>query len=431
MSEMENPTSERPDGLPPSQSLLPPSVVEAPGASVPAWAPAPPPAPRANNSLWHQIAAAVIIAAVIAAAAGAGIGWSLARTISSHTGTAQTNTQPAVEQPAQPGSPIQPVRPNTGGSLNTDAIAAKVDPAIVDINTVVGSGQAAGTGQIITSNGEILTNNHVVDRSTSIQVTIAGRSQPYTAHVIGVDPSADIALIQIDGVSGLPTVSFASSSSVKVGDTIVAIGNALGQGGTPDVSQGSITGLDQTITASESGSKSEQLTGMLQSDATIYPGDSGGPIVNSAGQVVGMITAGDVQGFRSSASTVNYAIPSDTILSVVNQIRSGQASSQIIYGQTGYIGVSVQNLDANTVARLNLTVSSGALVQAVVSSSPAAGAGITRYSVITSVGGTSINNIDDLGNALLAHKPNERVSISWVNQSGTHTATVTLGGVNP
>jgi S1-C subfamily serine protease len=431
MSEMENPTSERPDGLPPSQSLLPPSGVEAPGASVPAWAPPAPPAPRANNSLWHQIAAAVIIAAVIAAAAGAGIGWSLARTISSHTGTAQTNTQPAIEQPAQPGSPIQPVRPNTGGSLNTDAIAAKVDPAIVDINTVVGSGQAAGTGQIITSNGEILTNNHVVDRSTSIQVTIAGRSQPYTAHVIGVDPSADIALIQIDGVSGLPTVSFASSSSVKVGDTIVALGNALGQGGTPDVSQGSITGLDQTITASESGSKSEQLTGMLQSDATIYPGDSGGPIVNSAGQVVGMITAGDVQGFRSSASTVNYAIPSDTILSVVNQIRSGQASSQIIYGQTGYIGVSVQNLDATTAARLNLNVSSGALVQGVVSSSPAAGVGITRYSVITSVGGTSINNIDDLGNALLAHKPNERVSISWVNQSGTHTATVTLGGVNP
>jgi S1-C subfamily serine protease len=297
---------------------------------------------------------------------------------------------------------------------------------------VVGSGQAAGTGEIITSNGEILTNNHVVDRSTSIEVTIAGRSQTYAAHVIGVDPSADIALIQIDGsISGLPTVSFGSSSSVKVGDPIVALGNALGQGGTPDVSQGSITALDQTITASESGSKSEQLTGMLQSDATIYPGDSGGPLVNSSGQVVGMITAGDVQGFRSSASTVNYAIPSDTILSVVNQIRSGQLTSQIIYGQTGYIGVSVQNFDANAAAQLNLTVSSGALVAGVVSGAPAASAGITKYSVITSVGGTQITNLDDLSNALLAHKPGDRVSITWVNQSGTHTATVTLGGVNP
>src|SRR4029077_17430816 len=134
----------------------------------------------------------------------------------------------------------------------------------------------------------------------------------YSAHVIGVDPSADVALIKVDGVSGLPTVSFASSSSVKGGDSIFALGNALGQGGTPDVSRGSITALDQTITASESGSKSEQLTGMLQSDARIYPGDSGGPLLTHARHAVGMVSARDVQGFRSSASTVNYAIPSDT-----------------------------------------------------------------------------------------------------------------------
>ena len=429
MSEIQSQPSE-PVGPPPEQSLLRPAGAGSAGASVPAWAPPPPPSPPVTNSVWHQIAAGVVIAAVVAAAAGAGIGWSLARTINAHNSVARTNTEPSTQQPAQPGSPIQPA-PSTGGGLNTDAIAARVDPAIVDINTVVGSGQAAGTGEIITSTGEILTNNHVVDRSTDIQVTVAGRSQAYTAHVIGVDPSADIALIQVDGVSGLPSVSFASSSSVKVGDPIVALGNALGQGGTPDVSQGSITALDQTITASEGGSKSEQLTGMLQSDATIYPGDSGGPIVNSFGQVIGMITAGDVQGFRSSASTLNYAIPSDTILSVVNQIRSGQASSKIIYGQTGYIGVSVQNLDANTAAQLNLNVSSGALVAGVQSSSPAASAGITRYSVIRSVGGTQITNIDDLGNALLAHKPGEQVSIIWVNHNGTHTATVTLGGVNP
>jgi S1-C subfamily serine protease len=381
--------------------------------------------------VWHRIAAAVVVAAVVAAAAGAGIGWSLARTINAHSGVAQNNTQPNDQQAAQPGSPIRPANPGSGGSLNAAAIAAKVDPALVDIITVVGSGQAAGTGQIINSNGEILTNNHVVDRSTSIQVNIAGQTKTYPAHVIGVDPSADIAVIQVDGVSGWPTVSFASSSSVRVGDSIVALGNALGQGGTPDVSQGAITALDQTITASEGGSKSEQLSGMLQSDASIYPGDSGGPLVNSSGQVVGMITAGDVQGFRSSASTVNYAIPSDTILSVVNTIRSGQANTNIIYGQTGYIGVSVQNFDANAAAQLNLNISSGALVSAVVSGAPAAGAGITRYSVITSVGGTQITNIDDLGNTLLAHRPGQQVSITWVNQSGTHSATVTLAGVNP
>jgi S1-C subfamily serine protease len=431
MSEMQSQPSE-PVGPPPDQSLLPPTGSDSFGGPVPSWAPPPPPTPTAppiNNTIWYRIGAAVVLAAVIAAAAGAGIGFSLARNITARSGTAQNNTQPIAQQPAQPGSPIQPV-PSTGGSLNSSGIAAKVDPAIVDINTVVGSGQAAGTGEIVNSNGEILTNNHVVDRSTSIQVTMPGHSQTYTAHVVGVDPSADIAVIQVDGVSGWPTVSFASSSSVKVGDAIVALGNALGQGGTPDVSQGSVTALDQTITASEGGSKSEQLSGMIQSDATIYPGDSGGPIVNSSGQVIGMITAGDVQGFRSSASNVNYAIPSDTILSVVNQIRSGQASSDIIYGQTGYIGVSVQNIDAS-VAQLNLTVTSGALVVGVQASSAAESAGIVRNSVITSVGGTQITNIDDLGNALLAHRPGERVSITWVTSSGTHTATVTLAGVNP
>jgi S1-C subfamily serine protease len=284
---------------------------------------------------------------------------------------------------------------------------------------------------IISSSGEVLTNNHVVDGSTSIRVTIAGRSQTYTAHVIGADPGADIAVIQIEGVSSLPTVTFASSSTLKVGDSVVAIGNALGQGGTPDVSQGSVTALDQTITASESGARSERLTGMIQTDAPIYPGDSGGPLVNSSGQVVGMITAGQVQGFRSSASNVNYAVASDTILDIVNQIRSGKANPAIIYGQVGYIGVSAQTLDASTAAQLGLNVSSGALVRAVVAGSPADSAGITRNSVITSVGGSKVTSIDNLGTAIRAHKPGERVSISWVNQSGTHSATLTLGGVNP
>jgi S1-C subfamily serine protease len=430
MSEIQSQPSE-PAGPQPDQSLLPPPGATPVGSPIPAWAPPPPPTPPINNSVWHRIAAAVVVAAVVFAAAGAGIGWSLARTINAHNGVAQNNTQPSDQQAAQPGSPIRPANPGSGGSLNAAAIAAKVDPALVDIITVVGSGQAAGTGQIINSNGEILTNNHVVDRSTSIQVNIAGQTKTYPAHVIGVDPSADIAVIQVDGVSGWPTVSFASSSSVRVGDSIVALGNALGQGGTPDVSQGAITALDQTITASEGGSKSEQLSGMLQSDASIYPGDSGGPLVNSSGQVVGMITAGDVQGFRSSASTVNYAIPSDTLLSVVNMIRSGQASSKIIYGQTGYIGVTVQNIDASVQAQLNLNVSSGALVVGVQTGSVAGTAGITRYSVITSVAGSQITNIDDLGSALLAHKPGESVSINWVNQSGTHSATVTLAGVNP
>jgi S1-C subfamily serine protease len=170
---------------------------------------------------------------------------------------------------------------------------------------------------------------------------------------------------------------------------------------------------------------------MIQSDALIYPGDSGGPLLNSSGQVIGMITAGQVQGFRNSSSNINYAIASDTILDVVNQIRSGSTNPAIIYGQVGYIGVSAQTLDAATAAQLGLNVSSGALVRGVVPGSAADLAGITRNSVITSVGGSQVTSIDNLGTAIRAHKPGERVSVSWVTQSGPHTATLTLGGVNP
>jgi S1-C subfamily serine protease len=430
MSEVQNESSQ-PSGQQPDPSLLPPAGAEPVGAPPPYWAPPPPAAGRpVDNSLWHRIAAGVVLAAVIAAAAGAGLGWSLARTINSPNNPIAAITSPSTTQPqTNPEMPIQPANPSTG-SLNADAIAAKVDPAIVDINTVVGTSQAAGTGMIISSTGEILTNNHVVDGSTSIQVTIAGHSQPYSAHLIAADPSADIAVIKVDGLTGLPAVSFASSSSVNVGDAVVALGNALGRGGAPSVSQGSIVALDQTITASEGGSKSEQLSGMIQSDAMIYPGDSGGPLVNSSGQVIGMITAGNVQGFRSSASNVNYAIASDTILDVVNQIRSGQTSASIIYGQVGFIGVTAQTLDAAAASQLGLNVSSGALIVGVQVGSPAAGAGITRGSVITSVGGTAVTSVDTLGTAIRSHRPGDRVSVTWVNANGTHTATVTLSGVN-
>src|ERR1700682_1965245 len=210
MSEIERQPGE-PTGPSPDQSLLPPAGSEVFGGPVPSWVPPPPPAPPISNSLWHRIAAGVVGAAGAAAGPGAGTGWSLARAINPHTGTAQTITQPAPQPQTQPESPLRPA-PSTGGSLNATAIAAKVDPAIVDINTVVGSGQAAGTGMIITSSGLVLTNNHVIDRSTAIQITIFGRSETYSAHVVGAAPSSDIAVIQIEGVSGLQTVSFASSA---------------------------------------------------------------------------------------------------------------------------------------------------------------------------------------------------------------------------
>jgi S1-C subfamily serine protease len=416
MSEMEgNPIEPSEE----DQSLLPPPPSEAPAAQY--WTPQP--TPGQSPSFWHRLAAGLVLAAVIATAAGVGIGFSLARAIENRQ-VAQNNQQPTT--PAQAISP----QPNGGGSLSSSAVAAKVDPAIVDINTEIGGGQAAGTGMIVTSSGEVLTNNHVIDGSTSITVTVQGHSQSYSAHLIATDPSADVALIQIEGASGLPTVSFADSSSLKIGDTVIAIGNALGRGGAPYVTQGSVTALDQTITASEGGGVSEQLNGMIESDAMIYEGDSGGALVNSSGQVVGMITAGETQGFRSSGSTTGYAVAANSALSVVNRIRAGEQASDLVYGQVGYLGVSVETVDAGIASQLGLNADSGALVRGVVAGGPAEKAGLTEGDVITKVGGSDVTDSSSLGTAVKSHRPGDSVSVTWVNSSGTHSATVTLGGVN-
>jgi S1-C subfamily serine protease len=405
---------------PQDPSLLPPE----PAAAAPVGAPVPPPPARSTGSMWSQIAAYVLLIAVVALGIGAGIGWGLARTITSHQTAQQTNNSPS--------SPITQVTPGTGGqSSSIDAIAAKINPAIVDVNTVLGSGEAAGSGMIVNANGEILTNNHVVSGSTSITVTVQGRSDQYTAHVVGVDVGDDVAVIQIDqSVSGLPTVTFANSSSVQVGDTVVAIGNALGRGGIPHATQGQVTALNQTITASEGQGSSETLDGMIESDAVIYPGDSGGALVNTSSQVVGMITAGEAQGFRSASDT-GYAITANDAVAITNRIRAHEIASDLTYGQVGFLGVSVQTLDPTTASRLGLNVTSGALVTSVQQDSPADNGGITRDSVITKVGGSAVTSADTLGTAIRSHQAGDTVSVTFVNTSGSHTVSVSLAGVNP
>lgn len=410
MSEQGPPEPENGSPNPPEQ----PSV----SAQPPAWMPPPaaqPAPPAAPGSVWSRIAAVAVLIAVVAAAGGAGIGWSIASAVN-HRQVAQSTITPE--------APIQQVTPRSGnssnGSSSVAAIVTKVSPSVVDVNTTLGTGQAAGTGMIISSTGEILTNNHVVIGSTSITVTVQGRSQHYSAHVVGVNVSQDVAVIQIDGsVSGLPTVRFADSSSVKVGDQVVAIGNALGRGGVPHSESGQVTALDQTITASTGGSNAETLSGMIQSDALIYEGDSGGALVNAAGQVVGMITAGQAQGFRSAASSVGYAIAANIAVGVVNQIRAHVQSSDLTYGQVGFLGVSVRNTET------------GARVTGAQAGSPAENAGITAGSVITRIGGTTIDSSDTLGIAIRSHKPGDQIQVTWTSSSVTHTATVTLAGVNP
>src|SRR5690349_3086288 len=230
--------------------------------------------------------------------------------------------------------------------LSASQIAQRVDPALVDIvstNSTTGS-EAAGTGIVLTSNGEILTNNHVIRGATSLKVTDVGNGKTYSATVVGYDASDDVAVIQLQNASGLTTASLGDSSSVQAGDAVTALGNAGGKGGTPSVASGSVTDLNQSITASDEGSGvSEQLTGLIQTNADIQPGDSGGALVNSFGQVIGMNTAASsgtqFQSESGQSAAQAYAIPIDNAETIAKQVEAGQGSSTVHIGATAFLGI--------------------------------------------------------------------------------------------
>jgi len=313
----------------------------------------------------------------------------------------------------------------SNSALTTTQIAAQTDPGLVDIVTTLGlqGGEAAGTGQVLTSTGEVLTNNHVIDGATSIRVTDIGNGLTYQAKVVGYDQTRDIAVLQLQGASGLQTVTLGNSSSAAVGQKVVALGNAGGRGGSPSVAVGHITGLGASITASDGFSgASERLRGLIHHNAPIQPGDSGGPLVNTAGQVVGINTAAS-SGFQfQSGRTQAFAIPINQALAVASQILAGHSSSTVHIGRTGLLGVQVQ---AGNAAVNGLPA--GAFVAGVVPGDPAAQAGITAGDVITSVDGHRVTSPAGLQAAMERHHPGDRVTVGWTDQSGqAHSATVTL-----
>ena len=232
-------------------------------------------------------------------------------------------------------------------TLSSSEIAKRVDPALVDVVSTEGDqgAVAAGTGIVLTSNGTVLTNNHVIRGATSIKVTDVGNGRTYTAKVVGYDASRDVAVIQLQNASGLTTASLGDSSSVRSGDSVTALGNAGGKGGTPSVATGTVAALNQSITASDEGSgvNSEQLTGLIETNANIQPGDSGGALVNSYGQVIGMNTAASsgaqFQSQSGQAAVQAYAIPIDHAESIATQIEAGQGSSTVHIGATAFLGI--------------------------------------------------------------------------------------------
>jgi S1-C subfamily serine protease len=351
---------------------------------------------------------------------------------------------PGIGAVPAPGSQSAPL---AGGE---QAIVTKIKPGLMIINTTLqyNSETAAGTGIVINADGLVLTNNHVIEHATKITAKAASTGTTYTATVVGYDKTGDIALIQLRNASGLTTAQLGNSSSVKTGDSVVALGNAEGQG-TITAKPGRVTGLGQTVTASEDGGSTaaETLHGMIQTNADIVPGDSGGPLASSAG-VIGMDTAGSDGNLQQASN--GFAIPINTALSVARQIAAGHASSTITIGYPPFAGLftgsgsdsspqaqarqqgggfsGIGNTPRCYTSNSGLSVpsaiapaSSGALIIGTICGSPAAAAGLTGGAVITAVNGQAVSSPDDLTGTLSRFHPGDTVSVTWVSPAGQQT----------
>ena len=330
------------------------------------------------------------------------------------------------------------------GTTNIEAVIDKALPAVVSIDakspapvsqslfgssTGGGVQEDQGTGMIITSNGEVVTNNHVISGATTITVTLWGKKTAMAATLIDTDPTNDVALLQITGASNLPTVSYGNSDDVQVGDAVVAIGNALGlSAGTPTVTQGIISASGRTVQASDSsGNATETLTNMFQTDAAINPGNSGGPLVDSSGKVIGMNTAvaSSADG-TSQAQNIGFAIPSNKIETLLPALRDKSISGKSQTG-TAFLGVSLETLTSQIRSAYNFVPTQGAVVLQVESGSPADTAGLEEGDVITSFDGKTVTSADQLATSIQNDKPGQTVRIGLYRGQTQMTVRATLG----
>lgn len=299
-----------------------------------------------------------------------------------------------------------------------------IGTGVVVIDTALGyeGGSAAGTGMVLSSSGEILTNNHVIRSATRVRVVVPGTGHSYAAKVVGYDVTADVAVLQATGASNLATVSIGDSSALKVGEAVRAVGNA-GGGGTLVSATGTVTALERAITVSEDDGETARLTGLVETNASLEPGDSGGPLLVS-GKVVGMDTAASTgSGYQQVASSDGFAIPIARAVAVVKLIEAGEASTTVHIGGTAFLGVSIDpNAD---------TPVAGAAIAAVVPGGAAATAGLVEGDVITAVDGHAISTATALSKAILAKKPGSTVTITYLDGSGTKASTSAKLGSGP
>ncbi|HUX04198.1 MAG TPA: trypsin-like peptidase domain-containing protein [Acidimicrobiales bacterium] len=311
--------------------------------------------------------------------------------------------------------------------LTIPNLVQKVLPSVVSIDVKGQGSEDQGTGMIIAANGYVITNNHVIAAAANggtITVTRSGSTKSLPATLIGTNPMNDVALIRINGASGLPSVTFGNSNSLVVGDSVVAIGNALGlAAGTPTVTQGIVSALGRTVTAG-SGSTSETLNNMIQTDAAINPGNSGGPLLDAHGNVVGMNTA--VAGTLpdgTSAQNIGFAIPVATIQSLLKSLIKGES----VVNHGAFIGVEIMSMNPTLQLQYGFKVSSGAVVMSVIPNTGASAAGLKQGDVIVGINNTTINSAQDITSVLSELHPGDQIKVKIVRGSKHLSLNVTLG----
>jgi S1-C subfamily serine protease len=339
--------------------------------------------------------------------------------------------------------------------LSSQAIYARIEPSVVDVTSTLryDNETASGTGFIVDSRAAlVITNNHVIRDATSVTVTLPATNQTYVAHIIGVDETADIAVLQVTA-PGLVQAPIGDSAVIENGAAVVSFGNQAGAGGSPAVAPGVISGIGRTIQASDNASGfTETLHNMLQTTARIEPGDSGGPLADSAGAVIGVDTAAGT----GSAAT-GYAIPINTAMAAERQIRAGSPASGITLGVRGFIGVINPPVAASSLpaqearehvhaapgagtapplvcaateadARVTGAVAparAGALVVGVLCGTGAAAAGLASGDVITAANGQHISSPGALTAVIGDCQPGTMVAVTWVNPAGrTRTSAI-------
>jgi S1-C subfamily serine protease len=303
--------------------------------------------------------------------------------------------------------------PGTGSTSDetTSDATAEQSAGIVEITSTLANGTGAGTGLVLDQDGTIVTNHHVVEGATSLEVTDVSTGRTYQARYVGGDAVADVAVIQLEDASGLTPVDL-SGDAAQVGDAITSVGDAGGDGGALTAAPGTVSALGQDITVQATDGSSAELTDLIRMDAYVVPGDSGGAVLDGDGEVVGM----NVAASSGSRQVTGYAIPIATVSSIVDRIEAGDEGGDVELGYHGYLGVGLA------------TSASTPLVAQVIDGTAAQDAGITAGDTITAVDGTSVRTAQALQEAVAAHDAGDRVTITWTTASGgTQSATVTLG----